>query len=117
MSEKTIDERYNETWEHLIEISGSPLEANKIARTIRDFWATVIPNVKVSRYEKGNPVSYESTLEGFPSMSFATELEANLANAIYLIYKASGQEFNRNKFEMTFNVCLTLLNIESDWRY
>lgn len=112
---KHENEEYDKAFEVLKEKLGTN-EALNLIHPIVDFWRKQFPYIGVASYDKGKPKVYESRLEGFPSWGFNTELELNLANALFLLYKSTGQEFSRERFQTVFQLVLELLNVESDWR-
>lgn len=103
-----------DAWKTLLEEFGANKALNLIT-PLRDKWAKELPDIKTDRW-KGQ-INYQSTIEGFPSWNFGTELEAHLANAIFLIYQSSGKEFREEKMKIIFQMTLTLLDIESEWRF
>ena len=110
-------ENADDAWKVLLEIADSSIQARQILRAFQANWKDTIHNVKVLHYENGKPTGYGSEIEGFPSYNFCSELEANFANALFLLCKSNEKPFREEKFRVVFQMVLTLLDIESEWRF
>lgn len=99
-------------WKEVVDTFGIG-ESQKIMRAFEARFSRQFPRIDVT-YHKGEP-TYKSKIKGFfPPMGFASELEANLANAMWLV---GGKDIDHQKFQTTFQIALTLLNVESEWRF
>jgi hypothetical protein len=113
--EKEIGEQRDEAWKLMIEKLGTQ-DAVRVLAVMRDAWkASYAPDVESSRW-KGE-VNYKSTLEGFPSYAFGSEIEAHFANVLFQLYTSSGKEFREDKFRAVFQMVLKLLDIDSEWKF